>query len=80
MRVNFSFFHTVDYNVPDDVIAALWLEPQATSRTLLAFKASTSLGFSQDSLEQWPNFPSSPSPHEKTGNLKLFKISKIGFS
>ena len=70
MRMNFSFFHTVDY-IPDDVIAALWLEPQATSRTLLAFKASTSLGFSQDSLEQWPNFPSSPSPHEKTENVKL---------
>ena len=78
MRVNFSFFHTVDY-VPDDVIAALWLEPQATSRTLLAFKASTSLGFSQDSLEQWPNLPSSPSPHEKTANVKLL-VSKIGFS
>ena len=71
MTVNFSFFHTVDYNVPDDVIAALWLEPHATSRTLLAFKASTNLGFSQESLEQWPNLPSSPSPQEKTAKYEI---------
>ena len=40
------------YNSPEEVMAALWLEPHAMSRTLLAFKASTNLGFSQDNREQ----------------------------
>ena len=40
--------------------------PQAMSLILFDLSASMSLGVSQLSLEQWPSFPSSPSPQEKT--------------
>ena len=49
-----------------DEIAALCEEPQPISRIRLFRSASIIRGLSSDSLEQWPSFPSSPSPQEKT--------------
>ena len=47
-------------------MAALCELPQAMSLTRFDLSASISRGLSQESREQWPSLPSSPSPQENT--------------
>ncbi len=66
LLLNLNKYKYLDIKPFLDEIAALCEEPQPISRIRLFRSASIIRGLSSDSLEQWPSFPSSPSPQEKT--------------